>query len=115
VVVHQITIVNEGMAVASDIFLSDTLPENTACVTAVGGTVIQGGPTQVIMHWDNLAPFGQLSTTVTIRVNDDAPLGAVGENYARVTTEYPESNDDNNEVTVPDIIGGPAASPGPRQ
>jgi uncharacterized repeat protein (TIGR01451 family) len=108
---HMI-ITNEGTATAHDVRLLDTLPEHTSYVSAGGGFVIQGGPTQVVTVRDRLEPLESFTALVAIRVADDAPLGAAVENYAAVLCIDPESRYDNNEVTVPATVWNPGVMTG---
>ncbi len=63
----------------------DTLPEHTTYVSSSGPgfTLIQAGPTQVVWFKNLLTQFERGWLSVTVRVNDDAPVGAGVETWCR--------------------------------
>jgi uncharacterized repeat protein (TIGR01451 family) len=93
---------NASLSTAQDIFVSDTLPPCTYYVESHGPgfTLIEDGPEQVRWYRRQLTGLERAWLSVTVRVNDDAPVGSSLANVVTITTFSPESNLDNNEFTL---------------
>jgi uncharacterized repeat protein (TIGR01451 family) len=102
---------NISLYPASDIFIRDTLPISTTYVSSWGPglTLVQAGPDKVVWHKGRLSDFERGWASITVRVEDDAPVGAWVSNIVRITTIDPESNFDNNEY----IFREEVLAPGP--
>jgi uncharacterized repeat protein (TIGR01451 family) len=102
---------NASIWPATYIDIRDTLPISTTYVSSTGpGLVLyQAGPDKVCWHKDHLAGFEEGWASITLRVADDAPVGATVENIVHIETLSPEDNFDNNEYTLREEV----LSPGP--
>jgi uncharacterized repeat protein (TIGR01451 family) len=102
---------NESLYPATEIFIRDTLPISTTYVSSTepGLTLVQAGPDKVIWHREQLTGFETGWASITVRVDDDAPVGATVENIVRISTFSEEENFDNNEYTLREEV----LSPGP--
>ena len=101
-ITYEIYFINQGGYVANDVRIIDTLPEHVTYVSSSGPgfTLIQAGPDQVVWVRDRLSVFERGWLSVTVLVNDDAPVGAASLNTAYILGLDPESNYDNNESTL---------------
>jgi uncharacterized repeat protein (TIGR01451 family) len=105
-ITFQVYYINQGGYVANDVRIVDTLPEHTTYVSSSqpGFVLIQGGPDQVVWVRDRLSVFERGWLDVTVRVNDDAPVGAGVEDTAYILCLDPESNYDNNESVAKSYV-----------
>jgi uncharacterized repeat protein (TIGR01451 family) len=105
-ITYQIYYINQGFYVANDVRIVDTLPEHTTYVgsSQPGFVLIQSGPDQVVWVRDRLSVFERGWLSVTVRVDDDAPVGAGIKNTAYILCLDPESNYDNNESIVKSYV-----------
>lgn len=102
---------NISLYVANDIRIIDTLPVSSTYVSSTGPglTLVQTGPDQVVWVRDRLSDYEQGWASITVRFEDDAPVGATVSNIVRILTFDSESNFDNNEY----ILRSEIRPPGP--
>ncbi len=87
---------------AHDIYVVDTLPPWTTYVTSTqpGFTLIQAGPDEVVWVNNYLTAYERGWLSITVRVNDDAPVGSTVANVISIRSDGYEDNYDNNEFTL---------------
>jgi uncharacterized repeat protein (TIGR01451 family) len=100
-VTYTIVVDNEGPDDAVNVSVSDALP---SCLTYVSSSTATGSYNEVTGIWTVGSLANNASATLTITVTVDCDPGLV-ENTAVVTSDTPDSNEDNNEddasTTVP--------------
>jgi uncharacterized repeat protein (TIGR01451 family) len=101
-ITYEIYFINWAGYTAKDVRIVDTLPAHVTYVSSSspGFTLIQAGPDQVIWVRDRLSAFEQGWLSVTLRVNDDAPVGAGLVNSTYILSLDQDSDYDNNESTL---------------
>ena len=114
---YEITVTNNGPAVANQVVVVDALDPNVTYVSDDnGGTYSNGGtagdPSDDTVTWDlgALAVGESRTFTVTVNVNLDAPTGGLEDlnNTVTVTTISDDPNLDNNTATEPTDVIEPA-------
>jgi uncharacterized repeat protein (TIGR01451 family) len=87
---------------ADYIFVRDTLPPGTSYAGSHGPgfTLVQAGPDKVIWLKSHMSDYEMAWLSVTVRVDDDAPIGSSVANVVTIDTQDGEGNYDNNEFTL---------------
>jgi uncharacterized repeat protein (TIGR01451 family) len=113
-ITYGIYATNQGSTVANDVRVTVTLPEHTTYVSSSGPgfILIQAGPDQVVWVRDRLTSWEQGWLSVTVRVDDDAPVGAIIENSVYILCLDLESDYSNNDSSIHGSIR--PAEPDPR-
>ncbi|MCP4542818.1 MAG: DUF2341 domain-containing protein [Chloroflexi bacterium] len=118
---YEVSIVNNGTAVATGIVFSDTVDPNTTLVTGSvqtsAGTVITGnnaGDSYVVVDVNDIPGDGaSVSISFQVTVNDPLPEDArevlnqgliSGDNFSPEPTDDPGTTDDDDETETPVIL-----------
>ncbi len=103
---YEIYFINQSSTTANDVRIVDTLPASTTYVSSTqpGFVLIQAGPEQVVWVKNMLSVFEGGWLSLTLRVDDDAPLGDWVENSVYILCLDSESNYDNNEWTYTEVV-----------
>ena len=105
-VTYTLTVTNHGPETATDVVVTDTLPE-TVTVTNVTPTSCTQADSQVTCNLGNLSNGD--SRTITLAVNTSS-AGTV-ENTAAVSQQGQDPNPGNNSATVATVVEGETPSP----
>ncbi len=96
---YRIMVFNDGPRTATGVVVTDTLPagvsyqfDSDSCVQGPVGTLVCSLP--------DLMAGAFASFTITVRVDDDAPAGAVLTNTATTGSDVPDPNPGNNTDTA---------------
>ncbi len=104
VITYEIYVINQGSGMdASDVMVRSSLPEHTTYVSSSGPgfSLIQPGPDEVAWFKQQLQAWEIGWLSVTVRVDDDAPVGAPGDHRAQIYSMADQDSDsDNNESSV---------------
>jgi uncharacterized repeat protein (TIGR01451 family) len=93
---------NVSIYSAQDVLIRDTLPSGTTYVTSTqpGFTLIQAGPDEVVWYKNHLSDFEIAWLSITVRVDDDAPVGSSVANVVGISTYDYDADLSNNEFTL---------------
>jgi len=100
---------NDGPTAASDVVVTDTLPDGVSLVAAVPATCAASGPVVSCDPVPSLAPGTGGEVTLTVRLDDDLPRATVLTNAASVastsgTTPDPDLSDNTDTATVSSLV-----------
>ena len=105
-ITYEIFWVNWSSNYANDVLVTVTLPARTTYVSSSGPGfhLVQAGPAQIMWQRNRLSGFESGWLSYTVRVNDDAPVGAVVDNLAKILTLDRESEYSNNASMVQETV-----------
>ena len=94
--------VNQSMSVANDVRIVDVMAPHTTYVSSSqpGFVLIQAGPDEVVWVKDRLSDFEMGWLSLTVRVDEDAPVGGWLEDTASILCLDAEGDSSNNAYSV---------------
>lgn len=106
---YTIEVLNSGPSTATDVAITDTLPDGTSFVEAVDGNgaevcaLVQPG--SVVCELGDLAPGDSVTVYLTVLVDPSLPSGTVLVNQVEVSSPTPDSDpSDNQDGTTTSVV-----------